>query len=230
MGSPLSEKGRNQDEMEPRKVQIEDDFAIGVHEVTFAQWDACHASGGCGHVPGADGSGRGQQPVRNVSWHDAQQFVAWLTKETGETYRLPTEAEWEFAARAGTATPFWTGRCINLDQSAFNYNEGYFGCPRPKKWRSGTVEVGTLPANPFGLHEVLGNVWEWVRDCWRDNGYQAAVESDSDLSACQFRVIRGGSENTPPAGVRSANRGKLSADTRKNDVGFRVATSTSRKP
>jgi formylglycine-generating enzyme required for sulfatase activity len=229
MGSPENERGRNKDEGPQRKVSVPS-FAIGKFEVTFAQWDACAAEGGCKHKPGDETWGRGKRPVINVSWHDAMQFVAWLSAKTGKAYRLPTEAEWEYAARAITDAsaphpPFSTGSTINYKQANydanFTYGDGKMGLFRQK-----TLEVGRLPGNAFGLHDMHGNVWEWVQDCYKDS-YQGAPTDGSAvvLPRCGLRILRGGSWNYFPQLLRSAYRYATAPDIRLDIVGFRVARS-----
>ncbi len=133
-------------------------FAIGKYEVTFDEWDACVKAGGCnGYRPEDPGWGRGNRPVINVSWNDTKAYVAWLAKKTGNPYRLPSEAEWEFAARAGTTTPFAFGTTITPKQANFGRSDGK------------TEPVGSYPPNAWGLYDMHGNVWEWVEDCWHDN-------------------------------------------------------------
>ena len=228
MGSPESEKGRNKDEGPQRKVTIARPFAVGKFEVTFAQWDACVAEGGCTHKPGDESWGRGRRPVINVSWDDAKQFVAWLAKKTGKPYRLLTEAEWEYAARAVTKAsdphaPFSTGATINYKQANydanFTYNKGPQGVYRQK-----TLDVGSLPRNAFGLHDMHGNVWEWVEDCYRDS-YRGAPTDGSAVTSgdCSLRILRGGSWNYYPQLLRSAYRYATAGGIRVENVGFRVA-------
>jgi formylglycine-generating enzyme required for sulfatase activity len=229
MGSPESERGRGSNEGPQRKVTIRA-FAMGKFEVTFAQWDACAAEGDCRHRPHDETWGRGRRPVINVSWHDATQFVAWLSRKTGKTYRLPTEAEWEYAAR-GVADasqphpPFSTGTTINYKQANydanFTYSDGKMGVFRQK-----TVEVGTFARNAFGLHDVHGNVWEWVQDCYKDS-YQGAPTDGSAVvfPDCSLRILRGGSWNYFPQLLRSAYRYATAPDIRLDMVGFRVACS-----
>ena len=223
MGALESEKGSYDDERPVHTVSVPS-FAMGVHEVTFTQWDACVANGGCGgYRPDDEGRGRGRHPVVNVSWRDAQLYLGWLTYCTGERYRLPTEAEWEYAARAGTATPFHTGGTISTDQANYGnytYSDGARGEYRGRT----TVAVGSFPANGFGLHDVHGNVWEWVQDCWEGN-YKGARGNGSALEreVCFSRVLRGGSWISKPGFLRSANRYRDHPWLRWYYLGFRVA-------
>jgi formylglycine-generating enzyme required for sulfatase activity len=162
--------------------------------------------------------------VVNVSWQDAQAYVRWLLKQTAKPYRLPTEAEWEYATRAGTMTPFSFGKTISTAQA--NYDGRYtYGLSGSKgQYRQQTVPVGSLPANPWGLHEVHGNVWESVEDCWHES-YQDAPQDGRawvDVS-CPERVARGGAWNDNPRHLRSASRAQIRPDGRYDLVGFRVA-------
>jgi formylglycine-generating enzyme required for sulfatase activity len=229
MGSPESERGRSSNEGPQHKVTIRA-FAMGKFEVTFAQWDACVGEGGCKHRPGDESWGRGRRPVINVSWHDAGHFVAWLSRKTGKAYRLPTEAEWEYAARGITEAsaphpPFSTGATINYRQANydanFTYGDGKMGLFRQK-----TVEVGRFPRNAFGLHDMHGNVWEWVKDCYKDS-YRGAPTDGSAVESpdCSLRILRGGSWNYFPQLLRSAYRYATAAEIRLDMVGFRVARS-----
>lgn len=229
MGSPESERGRGRNEGPQRKVAVRA-FAIGKFEVTFAQWDACAAEGGCKHKPHDETWGRGRRPVINVSWHDATAFVAWLPRKTGRSYRLPTEAEWEYAARAITTAsaphpPFSTGATINYRQANYDANFTY-GDGRMGLFRQKTVEVGRFPRNAFGLHDMHGNVWEWVQDCYQDS-YRGAPTDGSAvvLPGCGLRILRGGSWNYFPQLLRSAYRYATAPDIRLDIVGFRVARS-----
>lgn len=164
MGSPSEEKERNRDEGPPRHVTIAQPFALGKYEVTFAEWDACVAAGGCLYRPGDHGRGRGRRPVMQVSWSDAKTYVAWLSRIAGKAYRLPSEAEWEYAARAGTSTPFSNGATISTDEANYNGAFVYDGGRKGKYLRQ-TLEVGTFAPNQFGLHDMHGNIREWVEDC-----------------------------------------------------------------
>jgi len=203
MGSPTSEAGRNGYEGPQRDVEIRE-FAIGVYEVTAAEWAACAAAGQCQAKRNDDG----MMPALGVSWRDADAYVKWLSKETGRAYRLPTEAEWEYAARGGSTTPFWWGE--SMDRS---------------KVAAGAAEpVGSYAENPFGLHDVLSNAREWVEDCYVNN-YNDAPKDGSAVRTgnCSMRVIRGGAFSSPAAGMRAANRGRIEQSSRPLYMGVRVA-------
>ena len=230
MGSPPSEKGRDKDEGPEHQVTISRPLAVGRYEVTFAQWDACVAAGGCnGHRPDDEGWGRGKRPVIYVSWNRAKAYIAWLSRKTGKSYRLPSEAVWEFAARAGTTTPFHFGATSGPDQANYNGNYAYAG-GATGVYRGTTVAVGSFPANAFGLHDMHGNVWEWVEDCWRGS-YGGAPSDGTAWTAggdCRQRVLRGGGWVSSPNNVRTANRFRDNTDYRNNSIGFRVARTLSR--
>jgi formylglycine-generating enzyme required for sulfatase activity len=223
MGSPASEEGRDADEGPQHRVTIARSFAVGKFEVTFAEWDACVAAGGCSHNPGDSGWGRGKRPVINVSWDDiTRQYLPWLSGKTGKAYRLLTEAEWEHAARAGTTTPFWWGSSISASQANYHGPTTYGGGPKGE-YRQKTVPVDSFAANPWGLYNVHGNVWEWVQDCW--NGSYSGAPSDGSAwttGDCSRRVLRGGSCVNYPQLLRSAYRGRFTPDNRGSYVGFRV--------
>ena len=224
MGSPKSEEGRYDDEGPVHRVEIAAPFAVGVYEVTFAEWHACAADGGCGgYSPGDESWGREQRPVINVSWDDAQAYVGWLSEKTGKRYRLPSESEWEYVARAGTRTPFSTGVTISTEQANYDGNFTY-GSGRKGVYRGETVPVGTFGANAWGLHDVHGNVWEWTEDCW--NGSYAGAPADGSAwgsGDCSDRVLRGGAWSNEPGLLRSALRvGSISAG-RGSNSGFRLA-------
>ena len=224
MGSPSSEEERDDDEGPVHRVRIPRPFAVGKHEVTFAEWDACVRGGGCGgYRPDDRGWGRGRRPVIEVIWNDAKSYVRWLIGKTGKPYRLLSESEWEYAARAGTRTPFHTGRTISTDQA--NYNGNYtYGSGRKGVYRKKTVPVGSFDANGFGLHDMRGNVWEWVEDCWNDSYAGAPSDGRAWKERCgSYRVSRGGSWYNDPRYLRSANRNRVDTGNRNNDIGFRVA-------
>ena len=231
MGSPSGEAKRVDNEGPVHTVTITYTFAVSIHEVTFAEWDHCAAQGGCSsgiYSPHDESWGRRDRPVINVSWHDAKAYVDWLSERTGKPYRLLTEAEWEYAARAGTATPFHFGNTISAGQA--NYDGRYLypsidDYDAAGTYRNQTIPVGSFPANKFGLHDVHGNVWEWVEDCWHED-YEGAPADGSAWTAggdCSLRVIRGGSWFDFPWYLRSALRGRVSADVPSRYYGFRVA-------
>jgi len=226
MGSPADEPERASDEGPQRQVSIQP-FALGRTEVTFADYDRFAEATGR-KKPNDQGWGRGARPVINVSWEDAKAYAAWLAEQTGQAYRLPTEAEWEYAARAGTTTPFWTGECIHTDQANYDGNYDYDDCGADTGVSRGqTVPAGSLPQNPFGLYEIAGNAWEWVEDCWHE-GYQGAPSDGSawlevNGGDCALRVLRGGSWGSFPWILRSADRDGGPAGEAFYGFGFRLA-------
>jgi formylglycine-generating enzyme required for sulfatase activity len=231
IGSPASEAGRAVDEGSQVGVTFARPFAVGKSAVTFEEWDACAADGGCsGYRPPDDGRPRGRYPVVNVSWDDAQNYIAWLSRKTGKPYRLLSEAEREYVARAGTTTPFWWGSSISSRQANYDGTLGYAGGERGE-FRQRSLAVDSFPVNPFGLSEVHGNVSEWVADCWRGS-YQdiAASGTASTTGDCGRRVLRGGSWYDPPQQLRSAARTALYPGFRSNKIGFRVARSLAEEP
>ena len=226
MGSPADEPERSSDEGPQREVAIAP-FAMGRTEVTFADYDRFAENTGRAW-PDDAGWGRGSRPVINVSWDDAQAYAAWLSGQTGQTYRLPTEAEWEYAARGGTDTPFWTGDCIHTDQANYYGNADYSDCgAKTREYRAQTLPVASLPQNPSGLFEVAGNAWEWVEDCWHDSYAGAPTDGSAWLEDgggdCAQRVLRGGSWYGLPGFLRAAYRHRNSAVEANSDVGFRLA-------
>ena len=216
MGSPESERDRFHDEGPVRGVTIPSPLAVGKYEVTFAEWDACRAGGGCRYDPDDEGWGRGNRPVVHVSWEDAQAYVRWLSQETGEQYRLPSEAEWEYAARAGSQTRYAWGDEIGRDRANCD------GCG--SRWDAdSTAPVGSFAPNAFGLHDLHGNVWEWVEDCAGYDYAGAPPDGTARTSGdCVLRGMRGGSWSSHPGNLRSAYRGSLVADRQYNTLGFRV--------
>jgi formylglycine-generating enzyme required for sulfatase activity len=222
MGSPASEMYRGAETL--HRVAIPS-FALGKYEVTFAQWDACVADGGCGGFKPDDQSwGRGNQPVIGVSWEDAQTYIAWLNRKTGKRYRLPSEAEWEYAARGGATTAFSYGEAITSNQANYDGSTGYNGGPAGPN-RQKTIPVGSFPPNAFGLHDMHGNAWEWVEDCWSDE-YTAAHPADGKPflgENCDGRVMRGGSWEDYAGDVRAAARIGNGREEQTWSDGFRVA-------
>jgi formylglycine-generating enzyme required for sulfatase activity len=227
MGSPATEEGRSPDEGPQHEVTFARPFALGRYPVTFDEYDHFCAETRREKPPDRDW-GRGRRPAINVSWEDAKAYVEWLSEHTGQGYRLPSEAEWEYACRAGTTTPFWTGETIGTERA--NYNGNYtYGRGRKGEYRVQTTPVGTFEANPWGLHDMHGNVWEWCEDCCNDS-YKGAPDDGSAWTAgdCRRRVLRGGSWNSNPGYLRSAERDGYYADDPVNDFGFRVAGTVSR--
>ncbi|MFZ4603762.1 MAG: formylglycine-generating enzyme family protein, partial [Caulobacterales bacterium] len=216
MGSPSSEPNRESNESPQRTVSIKA-FAAGRFEVTFDEWDACVAEGGCETKPADQGWGRGKRPVINVSWSDAKAFAGWLSRKTGQRYRLLTEAEWEYAARGGTTSAYWWGASVGSGNANCN------GCG--SQWDNAkTGPVGSFDANPFGLHDTSGNVWEWVEDCYAETYSGASTEGSANTTgACAVRVLRGGSWLSVPRGLRSAIRYWDAPAGRYNFLGFRLA-------
>jgi formylglycine-generating enzyme required for sulfatase activity len=217
MGSPASEEHRYQDQGPQHEVTITKPFAVGKTEVTFAEWDACVAAGAC--TKASDGAwGRGNQPVINVSWDDAKQYVAWLSRITGKEYRLLTEAEWEYAARAGTTTTYSWG-----DDSGKG-NANCSGCG--SKWDGEqTSPIGSFKANAFGLNDMHGNVFEWVEDFWHTSYEGAPVDGTAWLKGgeASLRVFRGGSWDTDPHLLHAAYRSWVATAFRSDNLGFRLA-------
>jgi len=222
MGSPPDEPERSNDEGPQHEVQIASPFAMAVYAITFDEYDRfCDSTKR--DKPGDENWGRGNRPVINVSWHDAQAYCTWLTEQTGRRYRLPSEAEWEYACRAGTTTPFHFGERITTEQANFNGNYTYNGSATGE-YREKTMPAGSFPPNAFGLYDMHGNVWEWCQDTWH-NSYDGAPtdgfawEGGEGLS----RVLRGGSWGSAPWGCRAANRYYRGVPGYRGvDYGFRV--------
>jgi formylglycine-generating enzyme required for sulfatase activity len=196
-------------------VTIAKPFYVGRREVTFDEWDACIKEGGCQYRPGDRGQGRGLNPVTDLDWNDANTYIAWLSKKTGQVYRLPTEAEWEYAARAGSKTRYYWGNAIEKDRANCN------GCNT--NLINKMTETGSFPPNAFGLLDMAGNAAEWVQDCWAEN-YKSAPEDGSAYTppGCHERVLRGGSFNNDARFVRTAARFKYDFDVRYYANGFRI--------
>ncbi len=191
-------------------------FKLSKHEVTFDQYDAFAAATGRAK-PDDGGWGRGSRPVINVNWEDANAFVTWLAKQTREPFRLPTEAEWEYAARAGTSTVYLWGNEIGFGLANCTGCGSNFDGDR-------TSPVGTFAASKFGLHDMHGNVWEWVQDCWQDGYAGAPTDGSARMTGnCSSRILRGGSWLNNPSYLRVAYRNWLSSSLRDVNTGFRVA-------
>jgi formylglycine-generating enzyme required for sulfatase activity len=224
MGSPKDEPERLSNEGPQHRVTIAKPFAVGRFAVTFAEWDACAADGGCGGFrPADEGWGRGELPAINVNWDDAKAYAKWLADKTGKNYRLLSEAEREYVTRAGSKTPFWWGSPISPELA--NYDANYtYGSGEKGQYRQRTVPVLSFRPNPWGLYQVHGNVWEWTEDCWHGDYAGAPADGSAWTSRnCASRVLRGGSWNSNPAILRAGFRIDLDRDARLYDFGLRVA-------
>ena len=200
------------------RVAIGAPFAIGKFEVTVQQWNACVDARGCPRIAQPANTAP-NAPMRDVSWDDAQLYVKWLASATGKPYRLPTEAEWEFAARGGSATPYWWGAQMLTGKANCKECGPPWSAERP-------ANVGSFGANGFGLHDTSGSVWEWVSDCWHNNFKEAPADGSSwDQANCRVRVIRGGSWREGTAYMVASTRFKYDAGVRQSQNGFRVARS-----
>lgn len=263
MGSPENEPGRRKNEGPQRRLGIAN-FALGETEITQGQYaafvedtqrtdtDGCFTHGdgnddisdldpnASWRNPGFESSA--EHPVVCVSWHDARDYAAWLSRRTGQDYRLPSEAEWEYAARAGTTTAFFWGDSADHECDGMNGGDRSLvralpawsksiaaalrdGDPRARLVECDdgspfTAPVGRYDPNPFGLRDIIGNAWEWVEDCWSES---LPTESRPNVApSCDHRT-RGGSWDDFPEDLRSARRGRLAPGQRRNDVGFRLA-------
>ena len=205
---------------EPRhRVTIRQRFAVGKHEVTFAEWDACVKAVGCGdHRAGDRNWGRGKRPAIYASWRDARSYVRWLQRLTGQPYRMLSEAEWEYAARAGTRTAYPWGVAAGRNRANCK------GCGSRWDGRK-SAKAGTFPANAFGLHDMHGNAREWVEDCWHGSyrGAPADGSAWTEGGDCRRRVLRGGSWSDIPWDIRSASRRAGKYKARNSKSGFRIA-------
>jgi len=215
MGSPAGEALRDDDEGPQRRVTITKPFYMGIYEVTQAQYEAVTGKNPS-YFKGA------KNPVERVSWHDAVEFCKALSGKTGQTVRLPTEAEWEYACRAGTTKPFNTGRTISTDQANYDGNFTY-GNGRKGVYRKKTVPVGIFGPNAWGLYDMHGNVWEWCSDWYADSYANAETDDPQGPASGASRVLRGGSWGIAPRYCRSANRSRNSPGAWGNYFGFRVA-------
>lgn len=220
-GSPADERGRNENEGQIVDVAINRRFAMSTREVTFEEWDACVSDGGCPALAHDSGFGRGKMPVINVSWSEARAYAVWLSKKTGGNYRLPTEAEWEYAARGASATPFWFGDALAADKANYDGSRPYAGERALNRRRP--VPAGSFPPNPFGLFDMHGNVAEWTADCWAPGHEGAAANGAAVGGSCDSRVVKGGAWNSPGADLRAAARQSAPQAQRLPGVGIRVS-------
>ncbi|MDD5394891.1 MAG: formylglycine-generating enzyme family protein [Thiothrix sp.] len=200
-------------------------FQLATADVTFAQWDACEAANACPHVDDV-GWGRGNRPVLNVTWGDTHTYIQWLNRMTGKTYRLPTEAEWEYAARAGAATTYPWGNQASHEFANYGKGDCCGGEASGKDQWEYTSEVGSFAPNQFGLYDMLGNVSQWVEDCYV-NSYKDAPNDGSARTcpsdAAAPHVFRGGSWDNGPWFLRAASRNYNTPEYLSSYVGFRLA-------
>jgi formylglycine-generating enzyme required for sulfatase activity len=194
-------------------------FSMGRFDVTYDEWNLCMKDGVCDEVylaPYEESFGRGRRPVVNVTWGQARRFIGWLSKKSGKPYRLPTEAEWEYAARAGATTPYPSG-----NELAPGIANCYSECGEDYDL---TAPVGSFKPNAFGLYDTVGNVWQWVQDCWADS-YKGAPTNGSARTTgdCQSNIARGGGWRNDPHELRFSARSKMAHEIRFNMIGFRVA-------
>jgi formylglycine-generating enzyme required for sulfatase activity len=221
MGAPVGEISSFDEERPQHPVTVAKAFAVAKDDITFDQWDTCFNDklNGCTTLP-VGPYGRGNQPVINVDFQDAQEYVAWISKLTGKTYRLLTESEWEYAARAKTTTAYYWGPTIVPGMADCD------GCGTSWGGKQPAPEDGkSLPANPFGLFDMAGNVWQMVQDCYQPNYNTPPPGSSANTQGdCSIRVVRGGAWTSDPPYLRSASRYKNSiTDHGSTNRGFRVA-------
>jgi formylglycine-generating enzyme required for sulfatase activity len=218
MGSNSSDPS----EKPAHRVTLHEPFALGKFEVTVGEWNACVGAGACQRVASQAGA-EARLPMRDVSWDDAQQYLKWLSGVGNRSYRLPTEAEWEYAARGGTSTRYWWGEQMK------GGNASCKGCGEP--WNAETPPpAGSFVANPFGFYDLNGSVWEWVADCWHASYKGAPADGSAwDEPSCRTRVIRGGSWLEDGSYMLSSTRFKYDASVRQSQNGFRVARTRSLK-
>lgn len=222
MGSPKDEVGHMHEE-EPQIEVTLTRFALARFETSWDEWEVCVSAGKCASDNDDLGWGKGARPISTIDLKDAQAYIGYLNeKETGK-YRLPTESEWEYSARAGTKTPFSFGYTISTDQVNFDGN-GVYGDGSKGTYREQTVEVGSFPANQFGLFDMHGNVWEWVQDCFVDTLSETPTNGAARLMEdCSKVVVRGGSFDHYPRANRSSIRHYMGPEDQEVDLGFRVA-------
>lgn len=233
MGSPENEEGYHSSQSPQHEVTVPP-FFMGKYPVTQQQWRVVAALPKVNIDLKSDPSyfkGDGSTsltnnlPVERVSWNDAQEFCARLSRMANKTYRLPSEAEWEYACRGGTTTPFYCGETISTDLA--NYNGNYtYGRGQKGQYRGKTTEVGIFPANPFGLYDMCGNVWEWCEDKWHENYINAPTDGSAWTSlSTEYMLARGGSWDNGAGRCRSAGRDGFLRDSRNDRCGFRVVSS-----
>jgi formylglycine-generating enzyme required for sulfatase activity len=205
-------------------VTIPRPFSMSRFEITFALWDACLAGGGCsGYRPSDEGWGRGKRPVVNVNRVDILSYISWLSKKTSKSYRLPSEAEWEYAARAGTTTEYWWGDQVGVNQAVCQDCGSIYDGEK-------TARVGSFAMNKFGLFDMSGNVWEWVEDCYGEESYRSHkmypnpfyVSKNPQKNNTCSRVLRGGGWDVMSLGIMPSFRFVSMPLVRSKFYGFRV--------
>ena len=212
----MGSKDGHWSESPAHRVTIAEPFALGKYEVTVGQWQACVDAGACQSMPAMQGVSA-SSPVHNVSWNEVQDYLKWLSEVSGESYRLPTEAEWEYAARAGTKTRYWWGEGIGVSNANCEDCGGDWDRKTP-------AQVGGFAANPFGLHDMNGGVMEWVADCWSQDYEGAPGDGSAQQSGdCGQRVLRGGSWRNDQTYATVSSRLSYDASVRYYTNGFRVA-------
>jgi formylglycine-generating enzyme required for sulfatase activity len=218
MGSPDGTPSRNPSEGPQHKVTIAKPFAVSKFDITFREWDMCESAGACPRA--LDNNwGREDGPVFNVSWYDAQRYVAWMKRITGKDYRLLTESEWEYASRAGSVSAYPWGDEIGTGNANCDGCGSQWGNKRP-------APVGSFRPNAFGLYDMQGNVWKWLEDCFNENYIGAPTDGSAWTVGCSDtirHVVRGGSWDSEPEYLRTSARGRNSPGFRINYIGFRLA-------
>ncbi|NQU60780.1 MAG: formylglycine-generating enzyme family protein [Rhodospirillales bacterium] len=213
--------GKKKSQKPAHRVNITKPFAMGRFEIKFSEWLACADDGGCQHRPDDHKWGRKGRPVINVTYFDAMEYLSWISKKTGQVYRLPSEAEWEYADRGGSTSLWWWGDKVGKNHA---------NCKDCKsKWSDGGTEphgsapVGSFKANPFGLYDTAANVFEWVQDCWNKTHKGAPTDASARMQGnCRYRVIRGGSFYYYSKVAKAAYRAKNPPGVKSYWLGFRV--------
>jgi hypothetical protein len=200
-------------------VMLRKRIAVAVRETTFDDWAVCVADGACAAHPD-NGWGREKRPVINVSWSEAQTYVQWLSAKTGKRYRLPSETEWEYAARAGSRAAFSFGPGVAPDKANYDASRPYQGPAGARRAR--TLPTASFAPNLFGLYDMHGNVAEWTDDCWNGEAEGEPSAATTVSSLCSARVVKGGGWNDGGADLQASGRGGEPEIARRNDLGFRV--------
>jgi formylglycine-generating enzyme required for sulfatase activity len=227
MGTPATEPERSKGEDPVHQVTIAKPFAVARFSISFDDWDACLADGGCrGNRLDDHGYGRGRLPVQSVKYSDAEAYLSWLSRKAGRTYRLPSESEREYFTRAGTTTPFWFGKTITPQNAAYRYSMNYTNGPSGED-RKAPAPVDSYAPNPFGLYQVHGNVYEWTQDCYNKRYTEDTPNDGSPWleGNCAEHMVRGGEWNGWAATLRSGYRYSMLGEGAGGNYGFRVVRS-----